>query len=329
MDETKNQFPEEELETLTKELFTIKENDLYASLIISIFQGNLSLILLFSKYCLSAGVKFTNQNELFNYYEKFKEDYQKSCLTAHYDWLQKKDFLQNQNPIKQCVDLMNFLDLDMKPKILYSRYLDLRYVYCDGLRIHSMNVFVKEVLQKLYWTEELIETFINQFHSSLSGSAFGWLFDVYMLMKLKKFASNDDILKIQTTDNETISLNIGNFSELYYGKNPKIINPQKQSSEQSSIELIQQQGSGRDYLTFRPSKSNNKNRNTLFFTPQENFPFTDVVYHEPSTKTAVWINWKTNPNDLDKFLKEKKSYFVNYPKKATEQLSILNFISFI
>ena len=52
-----------------------------------------------------------------------------------------------------------------------------------------------------------------------------------------------------------------------------------------------------------------------------------MVYHEPSTKTTVWINWRTNSNDLDTFLKEKKSYFENYPKKATEQLSILNFIS--
>ena len=246
LDETKNPIPEEELEKLTKVLFAIKENDLYASLIVSIFRGNLSLILLFSKYCLSAGIKFTNQNEIFNYFENFQEDYQKSCLRAHYDWLQKNNFLQNQNPINQCMDLMRILDLDMKAENLNSRYLDLRYVYCEGLRIQSMNVFVKEVLQKLYWTEELIETFINQYHSSLSGSAFGSLFDAYMLMKLKKFVRNGQILKIQTTDDENISLDIGNFSQLYYGKKPKIINPQQQKSEQSSIKLIQQQGSGRD-----------------------------------------------------------------------------------
>ena len=81
LDETKNPIPEEELEKLTRELFAINGNDLYASLIVSIFQGNLSLIFLFSKYCLSAGIKFANQDELFNYHEEFKEDYQMTCLS--------------------------------------------------------------------------------------------------------------------------------------------------------------------------------------------------------------------------------------------------------
>ena len=218
---------------------------------------------------------------------------------------------------------MKFLDLDMKLENFNCCYLDLRYVSCESLRIQSLNIFVKEVLQSLYWTEESIETFINKYHSSLSNSAFGWLFDAYMLMKLKTIGRNGHIFKIKTTSDETISLDIGVFSELYYGKSTKIMNPEQQSSEQSSIELIEQEDSGKDFLTFRTSKGNNcKNRNTLFVTPQETFPFIDVVYHEPSTKITVWINWRTNPNNLDKFLKEKKSYFINFPKKATEQLSI-------
>ena len=309
LDETRNPIPEDELEKLTKNLFSIKENDLVVSVIFSLFQGNLSLILLFSKYCLTPGmrIKFANPEELFIYYDKFKKYYQTSCLQAHRSWLQKNNLLQNQKPIKECMDLMMALDLDREVEKLDSHYLDLRYVYCDELRIRSINVFVKEMLQKIYWTEELIEKFINKYHSMLSGSAFGWLFDAYMLMKLKKFGKDGKILEIKTSSDETISLNIGGFSEVYYGKN-HAESPQEKNSVQN----------GKKFIIFKKSINN---KNIIFETPQENFPFADVVYHEPSTKKTLWINWRSNPKDLKKFLDEKRDYFINYPNHAKEQLS--------
>ena len=300
LDETK-ELPEDQLQKLNSQIFGIEENSL-TSLISSLFQRNLSLILLFSKYCFSNGVRFAKEKEVFFYYEKFKAKYQRSCNEAHYSFLKQNNFLKNETPIENCQDLMMFLDLDMKAPILNSVYLDLRYIDCDDFQIKSINVFVKEVFQQYYWKVELIELFVNR--NKLGVSSFGWMFDAYMLQKLKKFAENRQILEIQTTSNQKICLHINKVSEVLYGK----YSPLKKS-DLSRLEII----------TFNIPDNN---ENTLFETKQQTFPLADVVYHEPSSKKTIWINWKSNYKDLIEIAKDEQNYLALYAKQAKEQLGI-------
>ena len=101
-----------------------------------------------------------------------------------------------------------------KTPILNSAYLDLRYIYCDGFQIKSINAFAKEVFQNFYWKVDQIELFVNQ--NMLGGSSFRWMFDAYLLQKLKRIAENRRILEMQTASNQKICLHIERFSEVLY-----------------------------------------------------------------------------------------------------------------
>ena len=307
LDETRNLIPVEQLQILTKELFGIQENDLI-SLIPSLFQENLPLILLFSKYCLSAQLQLTNKQELFDHFEIFKINYQITCCNAHGAWLKENNFLcQNLDPIKKCTDLIIGLNLDREEENFDSSLLDLRYVYREGLQIKSINIFVKEMLEKLYWTEEIIEKFVNKYYAFLSGSAFGSLFDVYMRLKLKNYKGK--ILNIKTFSG-TISLIIEDFSNVYYRKKHVDTVEQKKSILSEN-----------EFITFIDTRSD---QNILFNTPQETFPFADVVFHDNLAKDTLWINWRTSASDINEFLKVKRKFFKLYPNQAKEQLSIFH-----
>lgn len=319
LDETRP-IPEDQLQELNSHIFEIKDYVL-SSMISSLFQGDLGLILLFSRYCMGNGVKLENKEELFLHYGEFKDDYQWSCKKAHCEFLEQSNLCKNEIPIEIVQDLMMFLDLDIKAPISNTKYIDLRYVYRQKGQLKSINIFVKEMLQNYYWKEELIEKFINHYQNELGGASFGWLFDTYMNLKLRKFSQNQQVLEIRTVSNQKFCLNVKRFSEVLYGmNNSPLLKPKSEGYSGKDNSPPPDKGDkGQKLITFKIPDSN---ENTLYKTTQENFAFADAIYHEPPLKKTTWFNWKSKSksDELKHFVNKKQDYFLKYSTQAKKQL---------
>jgi hypothetical protein len=314
LNEANNPLPKEELIEVIKYLFGNKSNNYqfnFAEEILDILNENLTLIFSFSKYCFAHGTHFDRGEKVLQSIEDFKSNYKREILRAHIKWITENNFIENKRPIQECTDLISILDLDMNITNYHlglEKYLDLRYAYFDNDKIKSINHFVTEALRNYYLTDEIIEQFMNQYSYNMTGSAFGGLFELYMLLKLKKLKNND--LVIETISGDNIIMLPIEFSKLKYGKmnskDPKI-------KEEKGIDTYK-------IITFEKISE----KKIIYETPQQNFPGFDFVYHDPMDKSTVWISCKLAERNINAAAVEPIiKYWQTYFDQAQKQIGKL------
>lgn len=301
-----------QLSSIVFKLFPNSKNDFQKDLILAM-GNNLSLIFLFYNYCAANEFLDLNSDELLQRCGDFCREYIRENKNKHLDWRKiAKKQSDEKKFMSQLKELMLLVNINESAEAYSDELIDKRYLYLQKGRIFAINPLIQKMIQEIYWSPDNIEKMLNTHGSKISGSAFGSIFEYYMIRKMQEMSTEKRPLILQLPGNQTLKLEFEIIKKVGYGKSYAGI---KEKESASSYDLI----------TYDRHTSN---ENVCFETPQQTFPFYDlqITLFEPlKEKTSHnMVNFKlhgklieNDPKFKGKFLR----YAHNYGLQAKKQLS--------
>ena len=314
LNEVDNPIDVSQLAKILLKLFPNSKSDFHDRLI-SEMGGNLNLIFLFYNYCTTQKFLNLNENGLLLKCKEFCEEYIKENKLKHLEWVEEKQarsqatFPDFMIKLKEVMLLMNTVT---SVNGYRGDLLDNRYLYAEKGLLLSINPLIQRMFQELYWSPSQIESFLNKHGSEIAGSAFGFLFEYYMIRKMQEMAKNNRSLVLNLGGGKKLNLDFNEIKKVTFGK---------------KTAGIKEKGapSGYDLITYDKLSSK---KNVCYETPQDTFALFDVqitMFHDKNDQTSHnMINFTLHGKRFQKeknFKRKFNDYFESYGRQAKAQLS--------
>ena len=222
----------------------------------------------------------------------------------HSEWLKQNNFDKEKQ--EKLNKLMMFLDLDLKIVApIDEDFLDMRYIIRTGRKLKSINILISKLFQEYYWKSHMIETFLNQYGSMLSGSTFGGMFESYLKVKIGELMEKQMYFELPLKNKILI-----NYKEC---KNVRYCKKHHKKCDTNN------KFSHYDVITFDKVEVSGP---ILFETPQQNFPLFDLLYKDSKSHLTM-ISIRSNGYFIegDSEINRIKKYLEKYQDQAKTQLS--------
>ena len=305
LDETMKPIKEHEMKKVIKKLFNNDSND-FSQWLFSETQGNWNLIFFFHKYCANKRILTENFN-IFTEYENFAEEYSSENQSKHKTWVIQNQYLKEIAGQKEKLQEM-MMNLDLNQSYEFERdLLDTRYVFkTEDNCLKSINPIISKMLRRMYWNTNDIEKFLNNHGHLISGSAFGFIFEHYIIEKIKELNRKESFLLPIYINDEHFSLVCKEMGYVKYGK--------KYSLDNESTK------NGYMCITYMKKQKKNEKSSVLYAAGQENFPLFDFLLDNNDDFKDMW-NVTLNSKFFNKKLDHVHTYFSEYEEQTKNQLS--------
>lgn len=322
LDENKNQISVHELSKLIMKIIPKCTKDV-AEVLVSKMECNLNLIFLFCNFYVGKKFLKSEEADFLKYYDEFSENYIRENQLSHGRW----SFEEAQTKSKFDPDFMSKLKnvmLLLNTKGSVQEYtddlIDKRYLYIENNRLFSINHLIEKMFKRIYWTANQLEAFLNTYGSQIGGSAFGTLFEFYLILKMQEMNKKGDPLELQLSN--------GKLFKFTFQKDVKQLRYGEKYANAISKKYAKEKGRKHFNLITYEQNLGKPTENLLHETPQDNFPFIEFELTEFQpiihNKFSVKLDGKLIASDTYKSHFER--YCGLYGDQANEQLGNYFFV---